>query len=172
MHAFHFWGQERGLPIERECPTCDWKRKYARVGLRWPSGLINQAVITKSFIMLSSNIYRPLSCPQKWTACIVTSLDSHFARRLSNKKHKFTTQRTICDMIWCSDRATPQKLIVFKHVILLYKVYNRGERNTKWLALIENQIITSYQGNFKFLGENTNSQSWHKQTEYHIIIAY
>ena len=31
---------------------------------------------------------KPLPCPQKWTACIVTSLDSHFAGGLSIKKAK------------------------------------------------------------------------------------
>ena len=30
MHAVPFWGQERGLPVGRECPTCDQKRKEAR----------------------------------------------------------------------------------------------------------------------------------------------
>ena len=24
IHAVHFWGQERGLPVGQECPTCDW----------------------------------------------------------------------------------------------------------------------------------------------------
>ena len=34
---------------------------------------------------------KPLSCPQKWTACILMSLCSHFAGGLSNKKHKYTS---------------------------------------------------------------------------------
>ena len=25
MHAFPFWGQGRGSPVGRECPTCDWE---------------------------------------------------------------------------------------------------------------------------------------------------
>ena len=24
------WGQERGLPVGRECPTCEQKREYAK----------------------------------------------------------------------------------------------------------------------------------------------
>ena len=27
MRAVYFWGQGRGLPVGRECSTCDWKRK-------------------------------------------------------------------------------------------------------------------------------------------------
>ena len=30
IHAVHFRGRERGLPVGWECPICDWKRKYVR----------------------------------------------------------------------------------------------------------------------------------------------
>ena len=62
MRTPHFLGQERGLPIGRECP-CDW--------LFYPFK-----------IPLNSLFF----CPLKWTAYIMTSRDSHLAGGLSNKK--------------------------------------------------------------------------------------
>ena len=41
MHAVHFWGQERGLPVGRECPTSDGKkskRKGKSIGPRMNYG--------------------------------------------------------------------------------------------------------------------------------------
>ena len=44
---------------------------------------------------------KPLSCPQKWTACIMTSRCSHFARGLSNKK----AQVYYCSFVHYSDHS-------------------------------------------------------------------
>ena len=47
--------------------------------------------LSQSKVGHSRPIGKPLSCPQKWTTCIMTSQCSHFAWGLSNKKHKCAT---------------------------------------------------------------------------------
>ena len=66
MHAVHFWGQERGLSVGRECPTCDEERKEERGEKKHPRMKYGHTNF-KSF------------CPYTNDRCSVV------------KKHKYTT---------------------------------------------------------------------------------
>ena len=45
-------------------------------------------------------------------------------------------------------RAPPSELIVYKHLILLHKIYNEKLPVTDWVELNFNQILTSRQTHF------------------------
>ena len=42
-----------------------------------------------------------------------------------------------------NNRATPDKLLEYKHALSLYKLYNDSPHSLEWLALNNNQILTS-----------------------------
>ena len=52
-------------------------------------------------------------------------------------------------------RATPENFMIYKHAILLHKMYNGLEFNFEWQMLNLLQILTSRQTKFKILKGNT-----------------
>ena len=51
-------------------------------------------------------------------------------------------------------RATPEKMMLYKHAILLYKMYNSENHSNEWVHLNLNQVITSRQTKFNILKTN------------------
>ena len=50
-----------------------------------------------------------------------------------------------------NNRATPHNYMLYKHSLLLFKIYNTRLNETEWLALNDFQILTSRQLTFKIL---------------------
>ena len=89
MHAVYFWGQVRYLPVGRESalPVTKKERcKRGKGGSALEQNLNSFCAHTNEQVceINLSSLY--LTCPQKWTARIMTSRWSHFAGGLSNKK--------------------------------------------------------------------------------------
>ena len=69
---------------------------------------------------------------------------------------------TRCDMISfvnlhvLNQRATPEKLLVYKHALLLHKFYNGSDMGIEWQMLNLLQVFTSRQTNFKIHKGNTS----------------
>ena len=40
-----------------------------------------------------------------------------------------------------NNRATPNKMLIYKHALLLFKLYNNGEETTEWQNLNANQTV-------------------------------
>ena len=65
-----------------------------------------------------------------------------------------------CDMISFVDlhklnqRATPEKIMLYKHAILLHKLYNTMNHDLEWQSLNFLQVLTSRQSNFITLKGN------------------
>ena len=53
-----------------------------------------------------------------------------------------------------NNRATPEKFLMYKHALALYRIYNSNKPSLEWCALNFNQILTSKQTNFKFAKTN------------------
>ena len=51
-------------------------------------------------------------------------------------------------------RATPEKMMLYKHAILLYRMYNSEVHSNEWVHLNLNQVITSRQTKFNILKTN------------------
>ena len=47
-----------------------------------------------------------------------------------------------------NNRVTPNKMLLYKHAIELYKLYNAKNQSTEWIELNLNQILTSRQTTF------------------------
>ena len=82
MQAVHFWGQERGSPVGRKCPTCDWKREYAKGKKR--ASALRWNMDTQTIIQIALN---------KWTGLRIQL----FIRGLSNKKAR------AYNLVWIQD---------------------------------------------------------------------
>ena len=52
------------------------------------------------------------------------------------------------------NRASPEQMIIYKHAILLHKLYNTHQPQTDWIELNFNQILTSWQEHFKSIKNN------------------
>ena len=52
------------------------------------------------------------------------------------------------------NRASPEQMIVYKHAILLHKLYNTHQPQTDWIELNFNQILTSRQKHFQAIKNN------------------
>ena len=46
------------------------------------------------------------------------------------------------------NRATPENFLIYKHAIMLHKLYNSNTYTNEWVQLNYNQILTSRQINF------------------------
>ena len=46
-------------------------------------------------------------------------------------------------------RATPEKMMLCKHALLLHKIYNSSDYSEEWIQLNLNQTLTSRQTDFK-----------------------
>ena len=116
MYSVLFWGQGRGLPVGQECPTCVWKRKEER-GCRDQYSIFQLCpFVPVRHTYLYLRVCFTLPCPQKRTACIMTSWCSHFAGRLSNKKawvYYYT-----CETLFNRTRYQLQHLLSFFQVNL------------------------------------------------------
>ena len=51
-------------------------------------------------------------------------------------------------------RATPEKIMLYRHALMLYKLYNGNEQTTEWVHLNLNQVLTSRQTKFKITKTN------------------
>ena len=58
------------------------------------------------------------------------------------------------DMHKITNRATPSQILVYKHAILLYKLYNTINSTSDWVKLNFQQTLTSRQVNFKISQTN------------------
>ena len=52
------------------------------------------------------------------------------------------------------NRASPEQMIIYKHAILLHKLYNTHQPQTDWIELNLDQILTSRQKHFKSIKNN------------------
>ena len=48
-----------------------------------------------------------------------------------------------------NNRATPKKILMYKHSLALFRLYNHNEPTLEWCALLFNQVLTSRQTKFK-----------------------
>ena len=48
-----------------------------------------------------------------------------------------------------NNRATPEKIMIYKHALMLFKIYNSNDQTTEWVNLNINQVLTSRQTKFK-----------------------
>ena len=53
-----------------------------------------------------------------------------------------------------NNRATPEKILLYKHALALYRLYNCNEPTLEWCALHYNQILTSRQTKFRIKKSN------------------
>ena len=53
-----------------------------------------------------------------------------------------------------NQRASPDKVLMYKHYLALYKLYNQNKPSLEWCSLHINQIFTSRQTNFKIWKSN------------------
>ena len=58
------------------------------------------------------------------------------------------------DLHKLNKRATPNQLLIYKHALLLFNLYNENQLAADWLTLNFNQIITSRQTNFQIIKSN------------------
>ena len=66
------------------------------------------------------------------------------------------------------NRATPEKVLLYKHALSLYKLFNSTDHNVEWVSLNLNQINTSRQthfitgkSNLKRVGLNAIANRYH-----------
>ena len=52
------------------------------------------------------------------------------------------------------NRALPEQMILYKHAILLHKMYNQKSPEIEWIALNFQQLLTSRQLNFSIIKTN------------------
>ena len=52
------------------------------------------------------------------------------------------------------NRASPEQMILYKHAILLHKLYNTHQPQSDWIELNLNQILTSSQSHFRIIRNN------------------
>ena len=131
MHAVHFWGQRRGLPGGRECPTCDWKRKEARVeksiGPRMKYGHEN----LNSF------------CPYKNRRCSIFNLSS--LSLCTCLSHKFVFERlfynTSLYMTVCLSGTLQYRFFVYSR--LTYRSLAVGDQHImeRWVLIVKDNIL-------------------------------
>ena len=50
-----------------------------------------------------------------------------------------------------NNRATPEKIIIFRHALMLHKIFNSNDQTTQWVNLNINQVLTSGQTNLKLI---------------------
>ena len=48
-----------------------------------------------------------------------------------------------------NNRATPEKILMYKHPLALFRLYNCNDPSLEWCALFFNQILTSRQTKLK-----------------------
>ena len=48
-----------------------------------------------------------------------------------------------------SNRATPEKMLLYRHALLLYKIYNSEDHSLEWIALNFQQRLSSCQSYFE-----------------------
>ena len=53
-----------------------------------------------------------------------------------------------------NNRATPEKYLIYKHAILLFKLYKDTSNSLEWVALNFNQMLTSCSQLFNILKDN------------------
>ena len=51
-------------------------------------------------------------------------------------------------------RALPEQMMVYKHALMLYRIYNLHQPKREWMSLNFQQVLTSRQTNFKSLKVN------------------
>ena len=92
------------------------------------------------------------------------SLKSNLKQKLlssSAKAIKVCIKFCTCDVSFVDlhntyNRATPEKFLLYKHAITLYKLMNDPTFTTEWVALNFNQIFTSRQS--RFLATKANNR--------------
>ena len=65
-----------------------------------------------------------------------------------------TTVYSYIDMHKITNRATPSQMLLYKHAILLFKLYNTLNSTSDWVKLNFQQTLTSRQVNFKISQTN------------------
>ena len=55
--------------------------------------------------------------------------------------------------------ALPERMILYKHAIMLHKIYNIELPEFEWMALNFQQLLTSRQANFSY-HKNKQKESW------------
>ena len=68
------------------------------------------------------------------------------------------------------NRATPESFLLYKHAILLHKLYNSDNYTPDWVVLNSIQILTSRQTNFMVLPNNRKKVGLHAFANILIII--
>ena len=53
-----------------------------------------------------------------------------------------------------NNRATPEQILLYKHSLALFRLYNLNEPTLEWCALNFNQVLTSRQAKFKSMKSN------------------
>ena len=53
-----------------------------------------------------------------------------------------------------NNRATPEKMMLYKHAILLHNMYNSSDLSKEWVHLNLNQVITSRRTTFFIIKDN------------------
>ena len=64
-------------------------------------------------------------------------------------------QHSYIDLHKMSKRATPNQILIYKHAILLFKLYNNTQSSLEWIALNFQQILKSRQLNFSISCNNS-----------------
>ena len=85
------------------------------------------------------NVYRTFN-PVGMTA------RNKFIQQLKVVKHA-CTNNSIIHII--NNRATPERFLIYKHALALFRLYTSNKPSLEWCALHFNQIITSRQTNFR-----------------------
>ena len=53
------------------------------------------------------------------------------------------------------NRASPEQMVVYKHAIILHKLYNNQQPHRDWIEINFNQVFTSRQSHFRIIKNNT-----------------
>ena len=69
-------------------------------------------------------------------------------QKSQNRMQSFVSIHLECN------RALPEQMIVYKHALLLHKLYNKNSPETEWIALNFQQLLTSRQLNFSITKTN------------------
>ena len=137
---------------------CVAKAKKAIVAIK----LINKFFTTNELLQfVTSNVYSILyynseiwhlhslknNLKQKLLSCSAAAIKSCI---------KFSTDYiSFVDLHNSNKRATPEKFLLYKHALTLFKLMRATDHTIEWVALNYNQILTSRQTKFKAARANT-----------------
>ena len=105
------------------------------------------ALLTSNFYSIlyyNSEIWHlPTLSPQLKQSLLSASATAlKITQKVQNRMQSFVNIHLECK------RALPEQMIVYKHALLLHKLYNKNSPETEWIALNFQQLLTSRQLNF------------------------